>query len=173
MRRILVTGRGGQLATGLETAFPALGFEALLVGQPEFEFDKPETVVAAFQALKPDAVVNCAAWTAVDAAEDQEEAAFRANALGPALLGQLSRDAGIPIIQISTDYVFDGNSDVPYATDAIPNPQGAYGRAKLLGEKLVQDSGSNYTIFRTAWLMAHTEDAFQRLCTRRLCMVIH
>ncbi|MEY4845546.1 MAG: hypothetical protein RL312_1827, partial [Pseudomonadota bacterium] len=87
MRRILVTGRGGQLATGLEAALPALGFEALLVGQPEFEFDKPETVVAAFQALKPDAVVNCAAWTAVDAAEDNEAGAFRANALGPALLG--------------------------------------------------------------------------------------
>ena len=67
MRRILVTGRGGQLATGLEAALPALGFEALLVGQPEFEFDKPETVVAAFQALKPDAVVNCAAWPALSA----------------------------------------------------------------------------------------------------------
>ncbi|MFM8615573.1 MAG: sugar nucleotide-binding protein, partial [Alphaproteobacteria bacterium] len=59
MRRILVTGRGGQLATGLEAALPAQGFEALLVGQPEFEFDKPETVIAAFAALKPDAVVNC------------------------------------------------------------------------------------------------------------------
>ncbi|MCA3159501.1 MAG: sugar nucleotide-binding protein [Burkholderiales bacterium] len=67
MRRILVTGRGGQLATGLEAALPAQGFEALLVGQPEFEFEQPESVIAAFQALKPDAVVNCAAWTAVDA----------------------------------------------------------------------------------------------------------
>ncbi|MFN8982853.1 MAG: sugar nucleotide-binding protein, partial [Alphaproteobacteria bacterium] len=108
MRRILVTGRGGQLATGLEAALPAQGFEALLVGQPEFEFDKPETVITAFAALKPDAVVNCAAWTAVDAAEDNEAGAFRANALGPAVLGRLTQDAGIPHIQSSTDYEFDG-----------------------------------------------------------------
>jgi hypothetical protein len=133
MRRILVTGRGGQLATGLETALPAQGFEALLVGQPEFEFDKPETVVAAFQALKPDAVVNCAAWTAVDAAKDDEAGAFRANALGPALLGQLSRDAGIPIIHISTDYVFDGLKGAPYLESDLPNPVDGYGRISFPG----------------------------------------
>jgi dTDP-4-dehydrorhamnose reductase len=96
MRRILVTGKGGQLATGLEEALPAKGFEALLVGQPEFEFDKPETVVAHFAELKPDAVVNCAAWTAVDAAEDDEAGAFRANALGPALIAKALCRGGDP-----------------------------------------------------------------------------
>ncbi|MCA3432962.1 MAG: sugar nucleotide-binding protein, partial [Roseomonas sp.] len=138
MRRILVTGRGGQLATGLEAALPAQGFEALLVGQPEFEFDKPDTVIAAFAALKPDAVVNCAAWTAVDAAEDDEAGAFRANALGPALLGRLTRAAGIPLIQISTDYVFDGLKAAPYLESDLPNPLGAYGRTKLAGEWAAQ-----------------------------------
>lgn len=154
MRRILITGRSGQLATGLEAALPAQGFEALLVGQPEFAFDKPETVIAAFHTLKPDAVVNCAAWTAVDAAEDEEAAAFRANALGPALLGRLTRDAGIPIIQISTDYVYDGLKGAPYLESDVPNPLGAYGRTKLAGEWAAQAANPRCIVLRTAWVFA-------------------
>lgn len=162
MRRILVTGRGGQLATGLEASLPAQGFEALLVGQPEFEFDKPETVVAAFQALKPDAVVNCAAWTAVDAAEDDEAGAFRANALGTALLGRLTRDAGIPIIQISTDYVYDGLKGAPYLESDLPNPLGAYGRTKLAGEWAAQAANPRCIVLRTAWVFAPMGKNFLR-----------
>jgi len=162
MRRILVTGRGGQLATGLEAALPAEGFEALLVGQSEFEFDKPETVIAAFAALKPDAVVNCAAWTAVDAAEDDEAGAFRANALGPALLGRLSRAAGIPIIQISTDYVFDGLKGAPYLESDLPNPISAYGRTKLAGEWAAQAANPRSIILRTAWVFAPMGKNFLR-----------
>ncbi len=162
MRRILVTGRGGQLATGLEAALPTQGFEALLVGQPEFEFDKPETVIAAFAALKPDAVVNCAAWTAVDAAEDDEAGAFRANALGPALLGQLTREAGIPLIQISTDYVFDGLKGAPYLESDLPNPLGAYGRTKLAGEWAARAANPRSIILRTAWVFAPMGKNFLR-----------
>ena len=162
MRRILVTGRGGQLATGLETALPAQGFAALFVGQPEFEFDKPETVIAAFHALKPDAVVNCAAWTAVDAAEDDEAGAFCANALGPALLGRLTREAGIPIIQISTDYVFDGLKGAPYLESDLPNPLGAYGRTKLAGEWAAQAANPRCIILRTAWVFAPMGKNFLR-----------
>jgi dTDP-4-dehydrorhamnose reductase len=154
MRCILVTGRGGQLATALEAALPARGFEALLVGQPEFEFDQPESVIAAFNALKPDVVVNCAAWTAVDAAEDDEAGAFRTNALGPALLGQLSRDADIPIIQISTDYVYDGLKGAPYLESDAPNPLGAYGRTKLAGEWAAQAANPRCIVLRTAWVFA-------------------
>ena len=154
MRCILVTGRGGQLATALEAALPARGFEALLVGQPEFEFDQPESVIAAFNALKPDVVVNCAAWTAVDAAEDDEAGAFRTNALGPALLGQLSRDADIPIIQISTDYVYDGLKGAPYLESDVPNPLGAYGRTKLAGEWAAQAANPRCIVLRTAWVFA-------------------
>ena len=162
MRRILVTGRGGQLATGLESALPAQGFEALLVGQPEVEFDKPDTVIAAFHALKPDAVVNCAAWTAVDAAEDDEAGAFRANALGPALLGRLTRAAGIPLIQISTDYVFDGLKAAPYLESDLPNPLGAYGRTKLAGEWAAQAANPRCIILRTAWVFAPMGKNFLR-----------
>jgi dTDP-4-dehydrorhamnose reductase len=154
MRRILVTGQGGQLATGLQEALPAQGFEALLVGQPDFEFDKPETVVAHFAALQPDAVVNCAAWTAVDAAEDDEAGAFRANALGPALIARLCAEAAIPLIQISTDYVYDGLKGAPYVETDAPNPLGAYGRTKLAGEWAALAANPQTVVLRTAWVFA-------------------
>jgi len=154
MRRILVTGRGGQLATGLAASLPALGFEATLVGQPEFEFDQPATVEAAFAASRPDAVVNCAAWTAVDAAEDDEVGAFRANALGPALLGRLTAAAGIPLIQISTDYVYDGAKPAPYVESDAPNPVGTYGRTKLAGEWAARAANPHTIVLRTAWVFS-------------------
>ena len=154
MRRILVTGRGGQLATGLEAALSAEGFQPLVIGRPAFDFHIPETIIAAFQALTPDAVVNCAAWTAVDAAEEDEQSAFRANALGPALLGRLTREAGIPIIQISTDYVFDGQKGAPYLESDLPNPLGAYGRTKIAGEWAAKAANPHCIVLRTAWVFA-------------------
>lgn len=154
MRRILVTGRGGQLATGLAASLPEQGFEATLVGQPEFEFDQPATVEAAFATARPDAVVNCAAWTAVDAAEDDEAGAFRANALGPALLGRLTAAAGIPLIQISTDYVYDGAKPTPYVESDAPNPVGAYGRTKLAGEWAARAANPRTIVMRTAWVFS-------------------
>lgn len=154
MRRILVTGKGGQLATGLEEALPAQGFEPLLFGQPEFEFDQPETVDAAFAAARPDAVVNCAAWTAVDAAEDEEAAAFRANAIGAAMIAAHCARLGVPLIQISTDYVFDGRKGSPYVETDAPNPLGAYGRTKLAGEWAALSGNTRTAVLRTAWVHA-------------------
>ena len=162
MRRILVTGRGGQLATGLEASLPAQGFELILVGQPEFEFDRPDTVRAAFAAARPDAVVNCAAWTAVDAAEDDEAGAFRANALGPALLAGLCAQAGIPLIQIGTDYVHDGRKGALYVEDDLPNPLSAYGRTKLAGEWAALSGNPMTTVLRTAWVFSAMGKNFLR-----------
>jgi len=166
MRRILVTGRGGQLATGLEAALPAQGFEAILVGQPEFEFDQPGTVAAGFAAARPDAVVNCAAWTAVDAAEDNEAAAFRANALGPALLAGLCARAGVPLLQVSTDYVFDGRKGSPYTEEDAPNPLSAYGRTKLAGEWAALAGHERTIVLRTAWVFAPMGNNFVRTMLR-------
>lgn len=162
MRRILVTGKGGQLATGLETALPARGFTPVLVGQPEFEFDRPETVAAGFAAARPDAVVNCAAWTAVDAAEEEEAAAFRANALGPAQLAALCARDGVPMVQISTDYVFDGRKGAPYTEEDAPNPLGAYGRTKLAGEWAALAGAERVIVLRTAWVHAPVGKNFVR-----------
>lgn len=166
MRRILVTGRGGQLATGLADSLPAEGFDPILVGQPEFEFDAPATVAAAFAAARPDAVVNCAAWTAVDAAEDQEAAAFRANALGPAMMARHCAAAGIPLVQISTDYVFDGRKGAPYVETDEPNPLGAYGRTKLAGEWAALAGNPRTTVLRTAWVFAPAGNNFVRTMLR-------
>ena len=154
MQRILVTGLGGQLATGLAESLPMHGFEAILVGQPDFEFDKPVTVRAAFAAHRPEAVVNCAAWTAVDAAEDDEAGAFRANALGPALVAQLCAEAAIPLIQISTDYVYDGLKGAPYLETDLPNPLSAYGRTKLAGEWAALAANPMTSVLRTAWVFS-------------------
>ena len=166
MRRILVTGRGGQLATGLEAALPAQGFEPSLVGQPEFEFDQPGTVAAAFDAAQPDAVVNCAAWTAVDAAEDNEAAAFRANALGPALVAAHCAARGIPLVQVSTDYVYDGRKGAPYLETDAPNPLGAYGRTKLAGEWAAFAGNPHTLVLRTAWVFSPVGNNFLRTMLR-------
>lgn len=154
MRRILVTGMGGQLATGLAESLPSQGFEAILVGQPGFEFDQPATVRAAFAAHRPDAVVNCAAWTAVDAAEDDEAGAFRANALGAGLVAGLCAEAAIPLIQISTDYVYDGLKGTPYLETDLPNPLSAYGRTKLAGEWAALAANPMTAVLRTAWVFS-------------------
>ena len=166
MKRILVTGKGGQLATGLADALPTQGFDALLFGQPEFEFDHPETIAAAFAAARPDAAVNCAAWTAVDAAEDDEAAAFSANAIGPALVAAHCARLGIPLLQISTDYVFDGRKGVPYIEDDAPNPLGAYGRTKLAGEWAALAGNAQTVVMRTAWVHAPMGGNFVRTMLR-------
>jgi len=162
MRRVLVTGLGGQLATGLADSLPAQGFEPMLVGQPAFEFDQPATVLAAFERLRPEAVVNCAAWTAVDAAEEDEAGAFRANALGPALIGRLCAEAGIPLIQISTDYVYDGLKGQPYVETDLPNPLSAYGRTKLAGEWAALAANPMTAVLRTAWVFSPVGKNFVR-----------
>jgi dTDP-4-dehydrorhamnose reductase len=99
-----------------------------------------------------DAVVNAVAYTAVDKAESESELANLVNGDYAGKLASASKIVGAKFLHLSTDYVFDGDSEVPYILDAIQNPQGAYGRSKLLGEQLIEQSGSNYTIFRTAWL---------------------
>src|SRR5579863_3927133 len=128
---ILVTGGTGQVASALAAAG---GAAVRVVGRPAFDFDKPESLVATFRAAAPWLVVNAAAYTAVDTAEDDVEAAYRANRDGPGALAQLCRAADIPLIHISTDYVFDGAKGAPYAETDPTGPTGVYGASKLAGE---------------------------------------
>ncbi len=156
-RPILVTGGSGQLASSL-----AGGASVLRVGRPAFDFDRPDTIEAAFRAANPRLVVNAAAYTAVDAAEKDVEAAYRANRDGPAILAALCAAADIPLIHVSTDYVFDGTKTSPYVeTDAV-GPQGVYGASKLAGEQAVMESGAKAIILRTAWVYAATGKNFVR-----------
>lgn len=157
MGPILVTGGSGQLASALADAG---GVHR--VGRPDFDFDRPETIEAAFRAAAPRLVVNAAAYTAVDAAETDAGAAYRANRDGPAILVRLCALADIPLIHISTDYVFDGTKTEPYVeTDAV-GPQGVYGASKLAGEAAVLASNAKAIVLRTAWVYAATGKNFVR-----------
>ena len=156
---ILVTGGAGQLATSLER----LGGPRIhRVGRPVFDFDRPDTIEAVFAAAAPGAVVNAAAWTAVDAAEQEAEAAARANRDGPALLARLCGGAGIPLIHVSTDYVFDGNKGSPYREDDPISPTGVYGRTKAEGEEAALAANPRTIVLRTAWVYSATGKNFVR-----------
>jgi dTDP-4-dehydrorhamnose reductase len=154
---ILVTGGSGQLASALAGA---AGVQR--VGRPAFDFDQPETIEAAFRAAAPRVVVNAAAYTAVDAAEGDADAAYRANRDGPAMLARLCAEADIPLIHVSTDYVFDGAKPDPYVETDPVAPQGVYGASKLAGEQAVIASGAKAIILRTAWVYAATGKNFVR-----------
>ena len=154
---ILVTGGTGQLASALAGC---AGVRC--VGRPAFDFDRPETIEAVFRAAAPRVVVNAAAYTAVDAAESDVEAAYRANRDGPAILARLCAEADIPLIHVSTDYVFDGAKAEPYVETDPVAPQGVYGASKLAGEQAVMASGAKAIILRTAWVYAATGKNFVR-----------
>ncbi len=155
MMTLLVTGVRGQLAqalTALSPKFLEHGYAMRQVGRPEFNFDRPETIDALFEATAPAFVVNAAAWTAVDLAETEPDAATRANDTGPARLGALCAKNGIPFVHISTDYVFDGAKGAPYLETDSPNPLGVYGATKLAGERKIGDLSARSVILRTSWI---------------------
>ena len=151
---ILVTGGTGQLARALAEA--AGERPLLVVGRPQFDFDRPESLLEPLRAAAPALVVNAAAYTAVDKAESEAAAAWRANRDGPAAIAGWCAAAGVPLIHISTDYVFDGLKGAPYVEDDPTNPTGVYGASKLAGEQAVLAAGAPALVLRTAWVYAAT-----------------
>jgi dTDP-4-dehydrorhamnose reductase len=147
---ILVTGGTGQLAQALRQA--GGDRRLIVVGRPEFDFDRPEALAPLLARLAPSLIVNAAAYTAVDRAETDAEAARRANAEGPGLLARHCAEAGIKLIHVSTDYVFDGAKGAPYVESDAPNPIGVYGASKLAGERAVLASGAQAIVLRTSWV---------------------
>lgn len=151
--KILVTGTSGQLARSLAVQAKARA-EIVLVGRPDLDLENPATFAPVLKSVAPDMVINAAAHTGVDQQEDEPERAFRLNAEAPAELARLTRLAGIPIVHISTDYVFDGRSVRPYVETDTPNPQTVYGRSKLAGEDAVRAGNPDHLIVRTAWVVS-------------------
>lgn len=152
--RILVIGHGGQLGSALMQVLQRGGdHDVLGVDFPDIDIADSASVAAAFESASPEVVVNCAAYTAVDAAEEDEDRALAINGRGPRLLAEQCRERGAWLVHVSTDYVFDGTATSPYAEDAVPSPASAYGRTKLAGDRAVQEvlPDSHYLI-RTAWL---------------------
>ena len=152
--RVLVTGGNGQLGSALVDLLSARTADvALGIDLPDIDITAPDSVREVFAQFAPDVVINCAAWTAVDAAEEHEADALKVNGDGPRVLAEACKVAGAWLVQISTDYVFAGDANTPYAEDARPDPKTAYGRTKLAGEIAVQEvlPGAHYLV-RTAWL---------------------
>jgi dTDP-4-dehydrorhamnose reductase len=149
--RILVTGGTGQVARALAEA---AGERVRVVGRPAFDFDRPDSLDAVLDEAAPAMVVNAAAYTAVDKAETDSDAAWRANRDGPAAIAAWCARANVPLIHISTDYVFDGDKGAPYVETDPTSPTGVYGASKLEGERAVLASGARAVILRTAWVYA-------------------
>ena len=149
--KILVTGRHGQLAQSLAERG---GEEVVLMGRPDLDLATPGSAEDAIVALLPDLLINASAFTAVDLAESQEEAARRINVDAVDEIATTTHDHGIPLIHISTDYVFDGRATAPYSETDATNPLGAYGRTKLAGEEAVRAANPHHLILRTSWLFS-------------------
>jgi dTDP-4-dehydrorhamnose reductase len=149
--RILVFGQTGQVARELARRCPA-GVTASFLGRAEADLMDPAACAAAIADC--DAVINAAAWTAVDKAEAEEATATVVNGAAPTAMAQRCAAMGVPFLHISTDYVFDGAGDTPFATDHPTAPLGAYGRSKLAGEQGVLAAGGQALILRTSWVVS-------------------
>ena len=150
--KVLVFGETGQVSRALALAGPARGITIQTLNRGKADLSDPAACAADVMATDADAVINAAAWTAVDAAEAEEDAAHIINADAPGAMAQACAARGLPFVHISTDYVFDGRAGDPWTPDAKTAPLGAYGRTKLAGERAVLDSGALAVILRTAWV---------------------
>ena len=149
---ILVIGRSGQVARALAGLGRIAEREVVAVGRPEADLADPATLAATIARHRPAVVINAGAFTAVDEAESQSAQAFAVNAAGVGSLARACAGAGIPLIHISTDYVFDGLASRPYREDDVIAPLSAYGASKAEGEAEVRKAGGRHVILRTSWL---------------------
>jgi dTDP-4-dehydrorhamnose reductase len=163
---LLITGAKGQLGTELMRQGPDRGIQTFPVDLPEVDITRPDPVRAAIRDSGAALVINCAAYTQVDLAESQEMLAYQVNSLGPAILSHVCAEAQIPLIHVSTDFVFDGSKKTPYQeTDPI-SPMSVYGKSKAVGEAVVERILGRHIIIRTAWLYALQGQNFVRTILR-------
>ncbi len=151
--KILVTGCNGQVGWELGRALAPLA-QVTSLDRSELDLAKPDAIRTTVRALHPDIIVNAAAYTAVDKAENEPELAQAINAQGPQVLAEEAKRCNALLIHYSTDYVFDGRKTAPYVEDDTTNPLCAYGRSKLDGEQAIQSTGCRHVILRTAWVYA-------------------
>ena len=150
--RIAVTGRQGQVARAMAALGPVMGAEIIAVGRPELDLAVPGSVHPALAAVRPDAIVSAAAYTAVDKAEEEKDVAFAINGAGAGAVAEAAHALDVPMLHLSTDYVFDGAKADPYVETDPTAPSSVYGASKLEGERRVAAATSNHAIFRTAWV---------------------
>jgi dTDP-4-dehydrorhamnose reductase len=163
--RILLTGTSGQVGGALKEVLAGL-HEVLAPKRDEFNLAEPETLGQALDRFKPDFILNPAAYTAVDRAEDERELAFRVNGEAPAVMAGWAARHEVPLLHFSTDYVFDGSGERPWREDDPCRPLSAYGQSKLAGEAGIRDAGGSHLIVRTSWVFAATGANFLRTMIR-------
>jgi dTDP-4-dehydrorhamnose reductase len=151
---VLIIGRNGQVSQSVEERLTTVGRRVLRIGRPEVDLTDLRSIRDAVRAVRPDVVVNAAAYTAVDRAEDDAETAYAVNAEGARGTAEAAAEVGAPIIHFSTDYVFDGTKRTPYVETDATAPIGLYGQSKLAGERLVATANPRHVILRTAWVFS-------------------
>ena len=165
--RILVTGREGQIARALIEVGGDTDHEIITVGRPELDLGaEPSQIHETLRAARPDVIVSAAAYTAVDLAESEPTEAFAVNAKGAHSVARSARSLGVPLIHLSTDYVFDGAKRDPYLEEDPTNPRTVYGASKLAGEQLVLAAHGDSVILRTAWVFSPFGNNFVRSMLR-------
>ncbi|MER5173991.1 dTDP-4-dehydrorhamnose reductase [Thioclava kandeliae] len=159
---ILVFGSTGQVATELKSLLP----DAQFLSRAEADLSNPEACATAIASHKPSAVINAAAYTAVDKAESDEDMAALINGASPAAMAKACAELGIPFVHVSTDYVFDGQGETPFTPSDMTAPLGAYGRTKLKGEQGIALAGGAYAVLRTSWVFSAHGNNFVKTMLR-------
>ncbi|HEX6829565.1 MAG TPA: dTDP-4-dehydrorhamnose reductase [Burkholderiales bacterium] len=153
MTTILLTGRDGQVGWELQRSLAPLG-QLVACGRAELDLTSPDSIRTRVREVKPDIIVNAAAYTTVDKAESEPALAGAVNGVAPGILAEEARRLGALLVHYSTDYVFDGEKFEPYVENDAPNPLNEYGRSKLAGERAIDAAGCAHLIFRTTWVYA-------------------
>jgi dTDP-4-dehydrorhamnose reductase len=163
--RILLTGTSGQVGGALRPLLQGRG-DLLAPQRAELDLARPETLAEGLDGLKPDLIINPAAYTAVDRAEEESELAFRVNAEASSVIARWASAHDVPLIQFSTDYVFDGSGDRRWGEDGLTAPLSVYGASKLAGERAIQGANGPHLIVRTSWVYAAKGMNFLRTIAR-------
>jgi len=164
--KILVLGSNGQLGQCLIDQLDTADFDVVYTSRGQIDIAEFEVTKTQILKISPDIVINATAYTAVDKAEEERQAADRINHLAVANISNICNQLDCWLIHVSTDYVFDGNSEVPYREDNPTNPQGVYGDSKLKGEGVIEASGCKYLIIRTAWVYSEYGNNFLKTMLR-------
>lgn len=164
--RLAVTGLHGQVVRAMLERAHDWKVDVIPIGRPQIDLADAATITGAFDALRPDAIVSAAAYTAVNQAEAEPELAQAVNCIGAAAVAAEAARLNVPVIHLSTDYVFNGRSDRPWREDDVPDPLGVYGRTKLAGEHAVAAATANHAILRTAWIYSPFGSNFAKTMLR-------
>jgi dTDP-4-dehydrorhamnose reductase len=160
--RIAVTGKDGQVASSLGEIGPSHDVEIIPLARPAFDLLRVDSILDSLWAVKPDVVVNAAAYTAVDQAEKEPDSAMQINRAGAGAVAKAACSLNIPIVHLSTDHVFDGTKATPYVEEDPASPLNVYGLSKLAGERAVASETPDHVILRTSWVYSHSGRNFVR-----------